>query len=66
MEKSTLCIENQVMVVSSVWHGVHPGYYLGLGSVSKFVCFSKFYLQAVENAEITPGIPASDYVLYWR
>jgi len=22
-----------VMVVSSVWHGVHPGYYLGLGSV---------------------------------
>ena len=24
----------QVMVVSSVWHGVHPGYYLGLGSVS--------------------------------
>merc|ERR1711990_163786 len=21
------------MVVSSVWHGVHPGYYLGLGSV---------------------------------
>merc|ERR1712013_384084 len=22
-----------VMIVSSVWHGVHPGYYLGLGSV---------------------------------
>ena len=22
-----------VMLVSSVWHGVHPGYYLSLGSV---------------------------------
>ena len=36
-KKASAFVEHQVMVVSSVWHGVHPGYYLGLGSVCMIV-----------------------------
>ena len=38
-----------VMLVSSVWHGVHPGYYLSLGSVPLCLIIEDYYRRAVRS-----------------
>lgn len=42
-----------VMLVSSVWHGVHPGYYLGLGSVPIFLVVEDIWRNKV-RARLSP------------
>ena len=43
-----------VMLVSSVWHGVHPGYYLSLGSVPfcLMVSITKYVPLAVDLPQL--------------
>merc|ERR1711874_678269 len=38
-----------VMLVSSVWHGVHPGYYLSLGSVPLCLMVEDYYRKNVRS-----------------
>lgn len=38
-----------VMLVSSVWHGVHPGYYLSLGSVPLCLIVEDYYRRKVRS-----------------
>ena len=38
-----------VMLVSSLWHGVHPGYYLSLGSVPLCLMVSLYSIRAPYN-----------------
>jgi len=38
-----------VMLVSSVWHGVHPGYYLSLGSVPLCLMVEDYYRKIVRS-----------------
>lgn len=38
-----------VMIVSSMWHGVHPGYYLSLGSVPLVLIVEDLYDRIVRR-----------------
>jgi len=38
-----------VMLVSSVWHGVHPGYYLSLGSVPFCLMVEDYYQKIIRS-----------------
>jgi len=38
-----------VMLVSSIWHGVHPGYYLSLGSVPFCLVVEDYYRKILRS-----------------
>eukprot|EP00092_Neocalanus_flemingeri_P009614 GFUD01010348.1.p1 GENE.GFUD01010348.1~~GFUD01010348.1.p1 ORF type:complete len:495 (-),score=109.74 GFUD01010348.1:780-2264(-) len=54
-----------VMLVSSVWHGVHPGYYLSLGSVPLCLMVEDFYRRLVRSRLSESGKVAYDWVSWF-
>jgi len=54
-----------VMLVSSVWHGVHPGYYLSLGSVPLCLLVEDFYKRLVRSRLSDSGKAAYDWVSWF-
>jgi len=53
-----------VMLVSSVWHGVHPGYYLSLGSVPLCLMVEDFYRRLLRSRLSESGKAAYDWVAW--
>ena len=51
-----------VMLVSSVWHGVHPGYYLSLGSVPLCLAVEDYYRGLVRTRLSPAGRARYDWV----
>jgi len=51
-----------VMLVSSVWHGVHPGYYLSLGSVPLCLMVEDYYRKTVRARLTEPGQKTYDWI----
>lgn len=51
-----------VMFVSSVWHGVHPGYYLSLGSVPFFLVVEDLYRSLVRKRLSPSGQRTYDWM----
>jgi len=51
-----------VMLVSSVWHGVHPGYYLSLGSVPLCLMVEDYYRRILRNKLSEKGQRMYDWV----
>jgi len=51
-----------VMLVSSVWHGVHPGYYLSLGSVPFCLMVEDYYKKIVRSRLSESGQKMYDHV----
>jgi len=51
-----------VMLVSSIWHGVHPGYYLSLGSVPLCLMVEDYYRRIVRNKLSEEGQRFYDWV----
>jgi len=54
-----------VMLVSSVWHGVHPGYYLSLGSVPLCLMVEDFYRRLIRSRLSESGKAAYDWVSWF-
>jgi len=50
-----------VMFISSVWHGVHPGYYLSLGSVPLCLIVEDFYRRKVRSRLSESGQKVYDW-----
>merc|ERR1719300_140215 len=51
-----------VMLVSSIWHGVHPGYYLSLGSVPLCLMVEDFYRKQFRDILSEKGQRFYDWV----
>jgi len=54
-----------VMLVSSVWHGVHPGYYLSLGSVPLCLIVEDYYKHILRSRLSDSGKKAYDWVSWF-
>jgi len=50
-----------VMLVSSIWHGVHPGYYLSLGSVPLCLMVEDFYKHLIRSRLSESGKATYDW-----
>jgi len=51
-----------VMLVSSIWHGVHPGYYLSLGSVPLCLLVEDLYKHLIRSRLTEAGKAKYDWV----
>jgi len=50
-----------VMLVSSIWHGVHPGYYLSLGSVPLCLVVEDFFKRLIRSRLTEAGQAKYDW-----
>ena len=57
-----------VMLVSSIWHGVHPGYYLSLGSVPlclMVIYFKYVFMHFTSCSELMKVLTLTRFFNYW-